>query len=147
MEAGAAWVLVPWPTEVPCGCCQGKLFRRASSLDLCNQVHYLNVVLLIYLRSLQNMRKDSVSLHQCVASLPTWDWEWEWQWWQFKQGDSSRSIIPHGSSPFCVCKGIGAKIHGKTEKGLISHWDKLRREEHKILFLNLPISFWKHNEL
>lgn len=25
--------------------------------------------------------------------------------------------------PFSVCKGIGAKIHGKTEKkGLISHW-------------------------
>lgn len=144
-EARAAWVLVPLPTEVPCGGCQRKLFRWDSALDLCNRVRYINVMLLISLRRLQYVWKDTVLLHWCVASLCTWDQEREWQWWW--QGDSSRSIIPHGSSPFCVCKGIGAKIHGKTEKKrFVSHCSKLRREEHEHLSLNLPISVCKHNE-
>lgn len=121
-------------------------FKWDPSLALRNQVHYINVMLLISPRRLQDVWKDTVSLHWCVTSLPGWDQEWEWHWW--RHGDSSRRIIPRGSSPFCAGKGIGAKSPGKTEKkGLISHWGKPRRGEPESLSLHLPISVCKHNEL
>lgn len=64
-------MLVASPTEVPYGGCQRKLFRWDPSPDLCKQVHYINVMLLISLQRLQYMWKDIMSLHWCVASRPT----------------------------------------------------------------------------
>lgn len=57
-------------TEVPCGGYQRKFFRWGSSLNLCNQVHCISVMLLISPRRLQCMWKDTVSFTGVLLLYP-----------------------------------------------------------------------------